>query len=336
MNKNCLVLAIAFFVIVALIAIFASRCSTTFSSKTFQQLAVGNNDTVKFASLYQKEQKIYYYSLNDSKIKTYSIENKKTKSLLNIEAKNVSNIYYSPDYSKIIIQTYDPYKDIRANLIYALPNQQPTKLDEHIGEIKWNSIGNQIIFRFTDWDRDISQIRLTQDNFSSYKVLGNIDLQFENINLGWLENNLVFYYPIPFEPNKVAIKVINTENLATKTIKKNFFAATSVQNKFLAMDSSDVNNYSLVLADQNGQIIRNYGTIEDFGKIGQDDDTIVFASPTDLGDSINLASVDNENVTVIAESSNSNKLNVSNVLVDNSNRKVYLINSQHFYEINYE
>lgn len=335
MNKNCVYMVVGFFALL-LIIIFVSSLINRYQTKTAGVAEIVTNDEVTLADFNQENQSIYYYSQTDSKIKKYDVAKKESQEIASVGLENVFAITYSPDYSKAVVQTFNPVNGIGENWLYSLDSGNKFEVDSDIGEVAWSPDNEKIAFRYTEWDNNINQVMVAGANFSARRKITDIDSGFSAIGIGWLNDQQIYYYPLASETAVVPIYKINIETLAKTNIGqgKNYLSVKFYQDKGVAAILDD-DQSKIGVIDTSGEIIITTDKISEISKTSLSDNLLLVAAPSDQGDSLYRIDINNNRQQELFNSQK-NSYQISNIMIDSDGRMAYFINDKKIFGIEYE
>lgn len=332
---KCLIYGTGILLVILLIIIAISSCTERLTRGGVSYIELGDNDLVDFATLNQEEQAIYYYSKSDSKIKKYNINNKQTEDLVETGLDNVKNIYYAPDLSKTIIQTFDPFTGLKENWLFNLSSTKKTKLSDNIGEMTWSSDSKKIVYRYTEWSKNENVIYYSEPERNNKTKITDIDFGFEGIGIGWISNQEIYYYPLASEAAAVPIYKININNLSKINIgqNKNYMEVKFYKDKGIV---SIYKQGNIGIINQNGELIKTIDKNSSIEKTDLSNNNLFVAVWTENGDNFYKINLDTNEERELIKNSEKVNYDISNIMVDSEQKKVYFISDEKLYRLNYE
>jgi len=336
MTKGCLYLLLIWIVLAVFIIVFR-WCSPMVSKKPIN-INLGENEKVGFISLNTDSNEIYYLSIDQSKIKKYSIKQKRIDDVLDLNLDNIVRVNFSPDFSKVIIQKFDPYQGIRANFLYTLSTQEKKELSNNFRENAWSPDSSKIAYRYRDWDRNIDELFLASPDAINIKKITDLGSGVEGIELDWINNEKISYYAIPAEENIVPAFVTDINSLTENNITKDgkYTGVKFFGEKGLATILATDQKSETAVIDSSGNLIKKLDINADLTKTIISGNILFVAAPDSNGGSLYQINIDSVQSKQLFKSSAKDKFSITNFVVDPQNKIVYFLSNAKLFKLKYE
>ncbi|MFA5961410.1 MAG: hypothetical protein WC848_01865 [Parcubacteria group bacterium] len=171
---------------------------------------------------------IDYYAKNNGEVYQIDFNGNNKKILSNKELIGLSDVYWSPDKTKVITKFISTGK-IKL-YYYDYTKQRNLPLGDNIDQVTWQNTGNRIFYRYYDPATKKSALDISDPDGTNWIKLA--DLDFPNISIAQIpKSSLVSFWNKPdalFETNLSSVPVIGGEK---KSLLNGFFGADYLWNE---------------------------------------------------------------------------------------------------------
>jgi hypothetical protein len=147
-----------------------------------------SNDSAQGAALSSDGQNTLFYDAKDGKF--YQIDKNGSKITLSDQAfHNVSNVDWSPNKDKAIIEYPDGFK-----IMYDFKNQKQYTLPNNWEDFSWNQRGDQIVFKATSQYSENNWLAIANPDGTGAKPIENMGDNGDKVTVSWSPNNQVIAF----------------------------------------------------------------------------------------------------------------------------------------------
>ena len=279
MKKYLIILVAVIIIILVVVTYFTCKKKPTPNSVGQNQGNIANgtisnvglDEKAFFPGLGRDGKTIYFLGDQGSKIKKFTIENRKTETLFNNELLYIQQVFWSPDKNKVIIKNNDPNASSSTQL-FNLDSNSEKDLSGNIQNVLWSPDSNIIYYHYFDEDNGQNQLNFSNSDGSDWQNI--IDLEYTFYGLAWLNNfQDIGYWSVPSDLGGTIFNSVNISSKAIKDIIKDFklgAAKASPDGSYFTYEKFDQknNNYTIAYAKADGSQDKDTGYVSSLEKIG--------------------------------------------------------------------
>jgi len=341
MNKNYKLLTVVAIIIVIIIAvilaiIFAAKKKS--GGATLTQVPV--SEKVFYPHLASDGQFLYYFGDHGARLKKFDFAGQETEELYPDDILFTTQVFWSPDDSKVIIFNNDSLAKSPVRL-FQIEKGQFQDLDKNIKNVIWSADSEKIYYQFYDQENNLNY--LASANFDGSHEVKLLDLQYLNYGLVWLDNyQKIGYWSKPTEVGGTKFWLFDLKTKESQAVFSDYRlgdALSSPKGDYLAYSRFDQTKsiFTISLALFNGE--KNYdsvvtGTVNN--AVWSSDEKFLIAAANVSGENDSLYRIEApsaKSAEIKYQFKGTDKVSAENLMLSPDNKTLYFISNDILYQL---